>query len=57
MEEHHTKPVSDMGETELTLVEDIALVCSNCHGMLHRKRPWFSINQLKQLLIHSIKMK
>jgi predicted HNH restriction endonuclease len=39
-----------MIETELTLVEDIALVCSNCHRMLHRKRHWLSINQLRQLI-------
>ncbi|MCM3572507.1 HNH endonuclease [Mesobacillus subterraneus] len=50
IEGHHTKPVSEMGETELTMVEDIALVCSNCHRMLHRKRPWLSIDELKQVL-------
>jgi predicted HNH restriction endonuclease len=39
-----------MAEYEATKVEDIALVCSNCHRMLHRKRHWLSINELKQLL-------
>ena len=50
IEGHHTKPISEMAEDEVTMVEDIALVCSNCHRMLHRKRPWLSINELKQLL-------
>lgn len=39
-----------MAEGEETKIEDIAIVCSNCHRMLHRKRPWLSINELKQLL-------
>ncbi|MBT2663609.1 HNH endonuclease [Bacillus sp. ISL-45] len=50
IEGHHTKPVSEMGETGLTMVEDIAIICSNCHRMLHRKRPWLSISELKQIL-------
>ena len=53
IEGHHTKPVSAMGETDQTMVEDIALVCANCHRMLHRKRPWLSINDLKGLLIRN----
>ena len=24
------------------------LVCSNCHKMLHRKRPWLSKEELKE---------
>ena len=50
IEGHHTIPVSDLKENDKTKVEDIALVCSNCHKMLHRKRPWKSINELKDLL-------
>jgi len=50
IEGHHTKPVSEMLENEQTKVEDIALVCANCHRMLHRKRPWLSINELERVL-------
>jgi HNH endonuclease len=50
IEGHHTKPISEMAENEETKVEDIALVCANCHRMLHRKRPWLTINELKKLL-------
>lgn len=50
IEAHHTKPLSEIiGEVE-TKVEDLALVCSNCHRMLHRKRPWRSISDLKSIL-------
>lgn len=50
IEGHHTKPISEMVENEQTKVEDIALVCANCHRMLHCKRPWLSISELKNLL-------
>ena len=49
IEGHHTKPLSELaGETE-TKVSDIALVCSNCHRMLHRRRPWLGIEDLLAL--------
>jgi hypothetical protein len=55
IEGHHTKPISEMAENEETKVEDISLVCANCHRMLHRKRPWLSISELKQLLKYIVK--
>ena len=50
IEGHHTKAVSELSEDSLTMIEDIALLCSNCHRMVHRKRPWLSMNDLKQIL-------
>lgn len=50
IEGHHTIPVSDLKDGDKTYVKDIALVCSNCHKMIHRKRPWLSINDLKSIL-------
>lgn len=50
IEGHHTIPVSELEEGHKTRVEDIAIVCSNCHRMLHRKRPWLSKKHLKKLL-------
>lgn len=51
IEAHHTKPLSELsedgGETRL---EDLALVCSNCHRMLHRRRPWLTMSELGELL-------
>lgn len=38
IEAHHTKPLSEITEEVKTKVEDLALVCSNCHRMLHRKK-------------------
>lgn len=51
IEAHHTKPISQMKENERTKIEDIALLCSNCHSMIHRKRPWLSKENIKSLLV------
>lgn len=47
---HHTTPISE-GE-RVTKLEDLCLVCSNCHRMLHRKIDgnYLSISKLKQLI-------
>ena len=47
---HHTKPVSEIGDKGKTSLDDLALLCSNCHRMIHRKRPWISVSKLKELL-------
>lgn len=47
---HHNKPVSEMsGEAEVTL-EDLSLLCSNCHRMIHRVKPWMPVKELKDIL-------
>jgi hypothetical protein len=50
IEAHHTIPVSELSSGSTTKVNDIALVCSNCHRMLHRKRPWLALSELKTVL-------
>ena len=55
IEAHHTIPVSELKEGSKTKVEDIVLVCANCHRMLHRKRPWLSKNDLKEILRAKVK--
>lgn len=48
---HHTKPLHTLESGSKTNVEDLALVCANCHRMIHSQRPWLSIEGLKSLLI------
>jgi 5-methylcytosine-specific restriction protein A len=50
IEGHHTTPVSELGAGAVTKAADIALVCSNCHRMLHRRRPWLRVDELGELL-------
>ena len=49
IEAHHSKAISDLKPNEKTKIEDIVMVCSNCHKMLHRKRPWLNKSELKKL--------
>jgi predicted HNH restriction endonuclease len=50
IEAHHTKPVSILGGKEKTKISDLALVCSNCHRMLHRGKKLLSVDALKKII-------
>ncbi|MEW8195555.1 MAG: HNH endonuclease [Candidatus Thiodiazotropha sp.] len=47
---HHTKPLSTLIPGEKTKLSDLAVVCANCHRMLHRAKPWLSIDDLKKTI-------
>ena len=49
IEAHHTIPVSEMKAGHKTKIEDIAMLCPNCHRMAHKKRPWLKMAELKTL--------
>jgi 5-methylcytosine-specific restriction enzyme A len=50
IEVHHTKPVHTLVAGSKTSLEDLALVCANCHRMIHARRPWLSIGELRSLI-------
>lgn len=50
IEAHHTKPISEMRIEDETNLDDIALVCSNCHRMIHTKKPCYTIDEMKSTL-------
>ena len=47
---HHTKPVHTMHPGEKTKVADLALLCSNCHRVVHAKRKWLTLDELRTTL-------
>jgi 5-methylcytosine-specific restriction enzyme A len=47
IEAHHIVPLAHAGAST-TKLNDLALVCANCHRMLHRARPWISPAQLQE---------
>ena len=48
---HHLTPISTIGkEYKLNVETDLAPVCPNCHYMLHRKNPPYTIEELKDIL-------
>jgi hypothetical protein len=48
---HHRLPLADYDEEAPTLLEDLAIVCSNCHRMLHRSRPMMTVEDLRALIL------
>ncbi|WP_292959675.1 HNH endonuclease [Novosphingobium sp. UBA1939] len=46
IEAHHKKPVFQMKPGEKTKLDDLALVCANCHRMLHRQINTLTIEDL-----------
>lgn len=44
---HHLIPLSELGDNVTTQVKDLAIVCANCHRMLHRN-PLISIEELRK---------
>lgn len=47
---HHTVPVSELTEGHKTKLSDLAIVCANCHRMLHKARPLISISELQTVV-------
>jgi 5-methylcytosine-specific restriction protein A len=46
---HHVVPLHASGETQ-TRLDDLVLICANCHRMIHRRSPWLTPGQLQQLV-------
>ncbi len=46
---HHIRPLWQTVDKCETTLDDLAIVCSNCHRMLHR-RPWHTVDELRSLL-------
>lgn len=51
MECHHIIPLNKFNDSKETKLEDLALVCSNCHRMLHNRISEISVSDLRQLLL------
>jgi 5-methylcytosine-specific restriction enzyme A len=47
---HHANPLSEVADSTTTKIGDLALVCSNCHRMIHRKRPWLTVGQIRHFV-------
>ena len=46
---HHRIPLHATGETQ-TRLADLALLCSNCHRMIHHTKRWLTVEELKDLV-------
>jgi 5-methylcytosine-specific restriction protein A len=50
---HHTRPVETLGDGTPTKLADLALLCANCHRMVHAKRPWLTMDELRACLVRT----
>ena len=46
---HHVEPLH-LGGEKARSVRDLALLCSNCHRMIHTKPPWPTPSELRELI-------
>lgn len=47
---HHRTPLHVTGETQ-TRLADLALLCSNCHRMIHHAKQWLTVAELHKLVV------
>ncbi len=46
---HHIIPLSEIGKKyELDPIKDLRPVCPNCHAMLHKRKPSFTVKELQR---------
>lgn len=48
---HHEVEISTIGEEyEIDPINDLKPVCPNCHAMIHKRKPAYTINEIKQCI-------
>ena len=50
-EVHHLTPLAQLDGLTATRMEDLAIVCANCHRMIHMTSQPLTLDQLRHLLI------
>ncbi|MBX3419387.1 MAG: HNH endonuclease [Pirellulaceae bacterium] len=50
IEVHHLLPLSKKSVRKTNPIKDLLPVCSNCHSMIHRKTPEYSVKEIKQAI-------
>ena len=53
IEAHHLTPLSDLPEgksIQYNINDDFRVLCANCHKMVHRKNPQYTIDELKKFM-------
>ncbi|SNY58168.1 HNH endonuclease [Paractinoplanes atraurantiacus] len=53
IEVHHRTPLHVSGPVK-TRADDLVLLCSNCHRMIHRTSPWLTVDDLMALVTTNV---
>ena len=49
---HHNVPLHEEEAERVTRLADLTLLCSNCHRMIHRRKKWLTVDELRRILKH-----
>ena len=49
---HHNTPISETKEGNKIKLSDLSILCSNCHRMIHHKKPWLTLDELRKLILN-----
>lgn len=51
---HHITPLSEINkEYEVDPINDLIPLCPNCHSMIHKKNPPYTVKELKQIILNN----
>ncbi|EPZ0876776.1 HNH endonuclease [Pseudomonas aeruginosa] len=50
IEVHHIRPLHTLEPNPKTRLDDLTLLCANCHRVVHASRHWLSLAELKSVL-------
>jgi 5-methylcytosine-specific restriction protein A len=50
IEVYHLLPLYALAPCSRTRMQDLAVVCANCHRMVRAKAGWLTLSELKELL-------
>jgi 5-methylcytosine-specific restriction endonuclease McrA len=53
-EVHHTVPLSQLSPSDQTFLDDLAILCSNCHRMIHKTNPMMSVKDFRDQYIRRL---
>lgn len=49
-EVHHLVPLAELGEFSSTNLRQLAILCSNCHRVVHLRNPPFTLEEMRSLI-------
>ena len=52
-EVHHLVPLSDLSETTEMHLDDLAILCANCHRVVHLRNPPYTLEEVREMLRES----
>ena len=51
MEAHHKVPIEQLQPDSVTLVGDMAMLCANCHRVVHSEKPCLTVEKVNELVV------